>query len=61
MNVAQNLIFITAYYIYFKLLMIPFFVLMTLVESGINDSIFILMILAESSILLKNHVTCNLC
>ena len=27
----------------------------------INDSIFNLMMLIESSILLKNHVSCNLC
>ena len=45
MDAAQNLIFITSYYIYFKLLMILFFNLMMLIESGI---------------LLKNHVSCNL-
>ena len=45
MDAAQNLIFITSYYIYFKLLMILFFNLMMLIERGI---------------LLKNHVTCNL-
>ena len=27
----------------------------------VNDSIFILMMLVESGILLKNHVSCNLC
>ena len=50
MDVAQNLTFIISYYIYFKLLLWLYY-----------DSIFILMVLVESDILLKNHVSCDLC
>ena len=46
MDVTWNLIFITLYYIYSKLLMISIFKIMMLIESGI---------------LLKSHVSCNLC
>ena len=46
MDVEQNLIFVT---LYLYLLLV------------INDSIFKIKMLTESGILLKNHVSCNLC